>query len=1055
VLLKRYTVRQLSLLIAASICFFLFSAPTLTMRPVSARSGSSGQAAESGPKARLAGLQSQLKQRLTSGSPDEFVQALAILRQMDEEGVLDLWNIATNNRDPRLKKEAWRAFAEVRPSLIKKQAVPQIAHIDAPAETIAVAAGRDGGQITFLAADATEYALDRLRGAGLGAKVLYDTLSAMERSRSASDLVARRLFAGYQAGLSGFNSEVRIAVVELPRAAAPAAGYSDWLGDPEDILMRSESFVAYLDILQGTGEDSIKSHVRERFTSRGYRLAGLFSLPEFSKIVGRFFPGRSFNAGSSGAVRRNGEIRPELANGAFHSYQGVMDEFSALATAHPDLAQTFTLGTSFEGRQILGLKITSNIVGDASSKPDVLITGCHHAREWISVEPPVYFANQLINGYASDDSIKYLVDRLQIWIVPVVNPDGLTFSQGSPNDQFDAVRLWRKNRRPIGQSACIAGTGVDLNRNYSYQWRLPQDKPCPNTADDVGASDDPNNETYRGPEPESELEVKALDALTGDPNRNFRARLDYHNFQQLILYPWGYQSGPAPDANTLSMLGQKMSNLALATSNVFYKPEQSINLYITTGVSIDYAYAVDKIAVPIVVELRPQCCNFNVDESEIAPIDQESWAGARALMDWAAGPPILQSVQAYEPGQDGTFSIPVYSAHWVSTGSERKLQIDTLTPGIASGPLQLRLQFSKPMDGSAAPSVTLGRGAPFLDLKVASTGPSEGWQKTTYTNDTWIGEAVIPRDSSPNSEPWTIAAACTDTAGLNLDGDPSTVAGYPAGSGGWQNYEDQTGSGNTGGTDVRNLIPRTLPGGIPFISFQAPVGGERLAAGDTYRVVWAIPALGGFALGQQRISLSTDAGASFSSLADNLPATTTSYLFAVPNKPTTQARIQIQAAGSSSASVVAGQSQGFAIGTNIGSGVTVGLVASEAISGNWSDPSGSGSSGALQLAIDLSITNTAQVSIASPFIRVAGLNHGNILLSRDAGSPPEEGGRQSITAGSDNVLAPGAAARVRLLVGLIASKKFNLYVDIYGVADGGSINAADSILVWHGKPRTN
>ncbi|HKY03851.1 MAG TPA: hypothetical protein VJQ56_03120, partial [Blastocatellia bacterium] len=61
---------------------------------------------------------------------------------------------------------------------------------------------------------------------------------------------------------------------------------------------------------------------------------------------------------------------------------------------------------------------------------------------------------------------------------------------------------------------------------------------------------------------------------------------------------------------------------------------------------------------------------------------------------------------------------------------------------------------------------------------------------------------------------------------------------------------------------------------------------------------------------------------------------------------------------------------------------------------------------------------------------------------------------QSVDAGSDSILSPGETVEVRLLLGIVIKKKFNLYVDIFGVPVDGSINPADSLRIWKGKPRT-
>src|SRR5262249_9605045 len=153
--------------------------------------------------------------------------------------------------------------------------------------------------------------------------------------------------------------------------------------------------------------------------------------------------------------------------------------------------------------------------------------------------------------------------------------------------------------------------------------------------------------------------------LLDDPRRHFRAELDYHNFNQLILYPWGYQQDQSSDEVTLSTLAQKMSAEIQNVDARFYRPEQAFDLYATTGSSIDYAYGANRVGALCVIEMRPACCDFSVPESEIPAANAENWAGARAVMTWAVGPPILQAVQVYSKTSSGAFSKLIYSARWV------------------------------------------------------------------------------------------------------------------------------------------------------------------------------------------------------------------------------------------------------------------------------------------------------------------------------------------------------------------------------------------------------
>lgn len=1012
----------------------------------------------------------EMKTHLASIRSAEFQDSLATLAHLDEQGALDVWRVALNNTDPQLRRQAWEKYREVQAELARKQFVPRIARVNAPADEVLRLAKSSGLDVTIWSSNdiqtvaaAPPYLIDRLRSAGLQVDIVYNSVTEWQKARAAGDAAARAITPQYQSAAASSESQIRIAVIDIAERGAAAAGYSDWLGDNEDILMREGSRLAYLDIFPSDGSAaSINSHIAERYTRRGYKLKGFYTQEEFAAVTPQFFPGKSFDAGRRAKSAPGGAPGIALANGKFHSYEQTLSEFKALADAHPDLARYSTLGSSFEGREIFALKISKGASVDDVSKPDVLITGLHHAREWISVESPVYFANRLVSGYETDDSIKYLVDHLQIWIVPIVNPDGLTYTQSSPNDQMNFVRLWRKNRRPISSTSCSAPVGVDLNRNYNYQWRALDDAPCPDYCsdrscinDDRGASDDPSSEIYRGPEPESELEVKAIKSLVDDPNRHFRAQLDYHNYSQLILYPWGYAPFETDDENTLSRLAQQMSDAVFNVDRKRYQAEQAVDLYSLTGSSIDYAYGVNHVPAPFVVEMRPDCCDFSVPESQIPMVNQETWAGAQMLLNWAAGPPILESVKAYTPGPDGGFSKLVYSARWAPSlddAGRRQMIVDTRFPAIDPGRLQVRLQFSRAMDTSLTPRATLGRDAQLAEVTLSAADENEGWQRSVYASDTWIGETVLINDGNLTSS-WQLSISATDPFGFKLDAVPDTIASYTAGARQWANYEDSTGSGSNGGVDTLHKLGPGVRGDFPSILVASPGGGERLAGGDDYIITWTAPNAPGFA---QSLSLSTDSGVSFTSLAEDIPSDAQRYRVTMPRVATDRARIQLLAVEPVSHNfMVAVSREDFSIGVNVGSNVEISFVSSEKADLNWSDMSSDEppdtASGASRLIVNLRIANKGSIPIANPFLRVAEMNR-NIILTRDPKSKWTEGARLNVDAGGDNTLSPGETVDVRLVVGLLKPKKFYLSVELYGVTDQ-LITPASAVTVWTGKPK--
>lgn len=1020
----------------------------------------------------------QLKGRLTSTRSSEFQDALATLFKLDEQGALDLWHAALKNANPQFQMEAWSKFQEVRSELARKEHIPQIARIGASSDDVLRIAEKSGLNTTVWFATGNEtiaaappYLIERLNREGFETAIIYDSVADWQKARAKGDHLAESITPEYQTERSASRSQIRIAVIDLARRIEPVPGYSEWLGDRENILMRSDSFIAYLDIFSSDGsESSINSHIQEQYTKRGNKLVGFYTPEEFESVAPRLFPGKSFDSRRRANRPKAGEIRPALANGRFHSYEETLTEFKSLANSRPDLARYVKLGSSYEGREIFALKISKDASVDDSTKPDVLITGCHHAREWISVESPVYYANRLINDYATDDSIKYLVDHLQIWIVPIMNPDGLTYSQASPNEGMNGQRMWRKNRKPINVGSCVSSVGVDLNRNYGYQWRMRGDSSCSDYCsankdclkDDVGASDNPDSEIYRGTQAESEPEVRAIKNLMDDPNRHFRAQLDYHNYSQLILYPWGYQQFAAPDKATLAALAERMSNEIRAVSGKLYKPEQSIDLYATTGSSIDYAYGVNQVAAPFGVEVRPACCDFQVPESEISETNQENWAGARAILNWAAGPPILESVKVYSSTPGSSSPKLVYSARWINPADPstavRQLVVDTRFPGIEPAKLQVRLQFSKAMNTALAPRATLGRSGRFDELRLVATQADEGWQKTVYQNDTWIGETVITQDANL-TDAWQLAVSANDTASLNLDAAPQTIAKYVTGTGHWEAYEEFDGTGSEGGLDTIHVLSPTLRGDFPEVFIASPSGGERLVAGEPFTVTWTVPKETSFHPSEQGLYLSTDGGQSFEPLAEGIRGTDERYQLILPQTSTTRARLRLVAVDGRSGSTLIGDSQAdFTIGANVGSDIEISFVSSEKINQNWTDsPSeefASGTGGSSKLIVNIKLTNRGSAVIANPFLRVAELNRGNVLLARDPQSKATVGARQLIDVGSDNLLSPGESVQARLVIGLASKKKFNLSVQMYGVAVSGTAIPSSAINIWSSKPKS-
>jgi carboxypeptidase T len=305
-------------------------------------------------------------------------------------------------------------------------------------------------------------------------------------------------------------------------------------------------------------------------------------------------------------------------NGAYHSPFELETDLRILENAHPGLARVVEIGESLEGRKILALKISDNVDAD-EGEPAVLFLGCHHAREWISVEVPFQFGQYLLEHYDGDAQIRNLIDRSEIWIVPVVNPDGLEYS-------IQVYRYWRKNRRFNADGTF----GVDINRNYGYAWGY----------DNAGSSPAPASEVYRGTAPFSEPETDAVRRLF--LSRNFRGLISFHSYAQVVLYPWGYTAGPAPEQAELDAIAGTMSALIAAVRGTFYAYGQaSRSLYFTNGDTTDWTLSVAG-APSFTVELPPVDADhggFVNDEAAIDAIFRENLPAMLYLAGYAADHP--------------------------------------------------------------------------------------------------------------------------------------------------------------------------------------------------------------------------------------------------------------------------------------------------------------------------------------------------------------------------------------------------------------------------------
>lgn len=378
-----------------------------------------------------------------------------------------------------------------------------------------------------------------------------------------------------------------------------AAGSSSWQTKQElaiyRVFVRNLSDIAYLtstyDVLEARGKDYLL--VLGTATD-----AATLRKRGFNVVV---------DVQATNALPQGG-ARPQTY---YNGYRTVVEHYQHLANvaiAHPDLAVVVDYGDSWrkgqgfaDGYDLMAICITKLRPGDCERDPDTdkprfFLMGAIHARELSTSEMAYRWIDYLVDSYNQDPDITALLDYNEMWVVPVVNPDGRRVVESGGNNPV----LQRKNLNTTnnpGQLPCTNGQdGVDLNRNADYQWG--------------GASTSTNscNLLYRGPSAASEPEEQALETLLRQLFRDQRADditatapltttgtfISLHSYSDLVLFPWGYPecSGTACPANqrTTNDAGLRSFAFRMGYYNNYEVGQPSEVLYAASGTTDDWTY---------------------------------------------------------------------------------------------------------------------------------------------------------------------------------------------------------------------------------------------------------------------------------------------------------------------------------------------------------------------------------------------------------------------------------------------------------------------------------
>ncbi|XP_027504924.1 carboxypeptidase B2 isoform X1 [Corapipo altera] len=308
----------------------------------------------------------------------------------------------------------------------------------------------------------------------------------------------------------------------------------------------------------------------------------------------------------------NDTVNPRRSSSYYENYHSMKEIYrwmEEVVKVHSDLLQKIYIGSSYEKRPLYVLKISKS---QEKSKSAIWIDCGIHAREWISPAFCLWFIGHAIHVRERDRTMTMLLEHFDFYVMPVINVDGYEYTWSHPSN-----RLWRKSRSKHGNSKCI---GTDMNRNFDAHW-------C-----GQGASPYECQETYCGPYPESEPEVKAVARFVRDHKNTIKAYITMHSYSQLVLFPYSYTTNRSKDHDELDSLAKKAAKAIRRTTKETYRPGPGAQtIYLAPGGSDDWAYDLG-IKYSFTFELRDTgTYGFLLPSQEIKPTCLEALSAVKEI----------------------------------------------------------------------------------------------------------------------------------------------------------------------------------------------------------------------------------------------------------------------------------------------------------------------------------------------------------------------------------------------------------------------------------------
>ncbi len=226
----------------------------------------------------------------------------------------------------------------------------------------------------------------------------------------------------------------------------------------------------------------------------------------------------------------------------YPSFEGYVNILKKFETDYPELCKLYEIGESEQGRTIYAMKITDN-VNENEAEPKFLQNATIHGDETLNMMNMFRMMEYLLSNYPEDQFATRMIDSVEMWITPLMNPDG-TYRTG--NNSVQGATRYNSNN-------------TDLNRNHP----------------------DPEKGLY----PQGSWQQETRVMVEWEEDFFFELQIDWHGGIESALWPWACWSKKHPDDAWYEMISSEYAELAQqnSISGYFTWKGGSGNCYVDWG----------------------------------------------------------------------------------------------------------------------------------------------------------------------------------------------------------------------------------------------------------------------------------------------------------------------------------------------------------------------------------------------------------------------------------------------------------------------------------------